>query len=54
MFPDLPKYGFYWNHPNYKKMGKSWSAVYILRYPLSKKIFYFTVYILNSRLVDIV
>ncbi len=32
-FPELSRYGMFWRHPNYKKLGHAWSWFYFLRLP---------------------
>lgn len=46
-FPDLPKYGFYTNHPNFARMGKFWGTFTVLKYPLSNLFFIFIFLIEN-------
>lgn len=33
-FPEMGRYGMFWNHPNYKKLGHGWSWFYLLRIPM--------------------
>ncbi len=35
-FPEMCRYGLFWHHPNYKKLGHFWSWSYFLRVPICK------------------
>ena len=34
-FPEMSRYGMFWRHPNYKKLGHGWSWFYFLRVPFT-------------------
>lgn len=36
-FPEMSRYGMFWRHPNYKKLGAFWSWFYFLRVFAGKK-----------------